>query len=139
MSDSKTISAYDQFESDNTLEAGGVWVPIGTMQFKIARAGGENEAFVKAVTKRFKPFQAAIAADAMPKALATEIVIAVFCETVLKDWKDVFDRKGEEILFTVEAAKGLLTDLPNLFAALQAEAQKVANFRKANLEAASGN
>lgn len=135
----KFISAYDQFESDNDLELSGVWCPVGTMQFKLARAGGENENFVKLASKKFKPFQAAIAADAMPKELATELVLDVFIETILMDWKDVYDRDGTLLVFSKDAAKKLLTDLPNLFVALQQDAQKVANFRKVNLEAAAGN
>lgn len=135
----KFISAYAQFESDSALEADGVWTPIGTMQFKLARAGGDNDAFVKVASKRFKPFQAAIAADAMPKQLATDLVVEVFVETILKDWKDVHDRDGELLPFTTENAVRLLTELPNLFMALQHEAQKVSNFRKVNLEAAAGN
>lgn len=135
----KFISAYDQFESDGGLEADGVWCPIGTMSFKLARAGGENEDFVKKASKRFKPFQAAIAADAMPKQLATDLVVEVFAETILKDWRDVYDRGGELLPYTKENAVRLLTELPNLFVALQQESQKVANFRKENLEASAGN
>lgn len=135
----KNISAYDQFESDRDLEAEGVWVDVGTMGFKIARAGGDNDQFVKVAGKRFKPFQAAIASDAMPKELATELVVDVFVETVLKDWKEVYDRDGSALAYSKDNAKRLLTDLPNLFMALQAEAQKVSNFRRANNEAAAKN
>lgn len=136
---SKIISAYDQFESDRALEQDGVWVQIGTMEFQVARAGGDNDEFIKAASKKFKPFQAAIAADTMPKQLATELVLEVFVTTVLKGWRNVFGRDKVELAFSVENAMKLLTDLPNLFVQLQAEAQRVTNFRKVNLEAAAGN
>ncbi len=136
---SNIISAYDQFESDRSLEQDGVWVQIGTMEFQVARAGGDNDAFIKEASKKFKPFQAAISADTMPKQLATELVLEVFISTVLKGWRNVFGRDKVELEFTAENAKKLLTDLPNLFVQLQNEAQRVTNFRKANLEAAAGN
>lgn len=139
MTDKKHLSAYDQFESDASLESEGKWIDVGTMRFKLARAGGDNEAFIKTASKRFKPFQAAMAADTMPKQLATELVVDVFVGTILKDWKDVYDREGEKIEYSKDAAKALLTELPNLFMALQQESQKMGNFRKENLEAALGN
>lgn len=133
------ISAYEQFESDASLEGDGVWVSIGTMEFKVARAGGDNDDFVKAVTKSFKPFQAAISNDTMPKQMAQDLVVGVFVDTIVKDWRNVYGRDKQPVEFSKENAKQLLTDLPNLFVALQAEAQKISNFRKANLEAAAGN
>lgn len=139
MTDKNIISAYDQFDSDASLETEGVWTTIGTMEFKLARAGGDNDDFVKAVTKSFKPFQVAIANDTMPKEMAVDLVVDVFVDTIIKDWKNVYGRDKQAIEFSKDAAKTLLRDLPNLFIALQAEAQKISNFRKANLEAAAGN
>lgn len=137
--DAQKLSAYAQFESDAALEAAGVWRQIGTMEFLIARAGGENEDFLKTAGKRFKPYQAALAAETMPKELARDLVIDVFVDTILKDWRGVFDRDGVELPFSKENAKRLLRDLPNLFAALQAESQKQGNFRRANVEEAAKN
>lgn len=139
MTTDNIISAYDQFDSDASLESSGVWVTVGTMEFKLARAGGDNDDFVKAVTKNFKPFQAAIAADTMPKQMAQDLVIEVFADTIVKDWRNVFGRDKQPIPYTKDNVKALLKDLPNLFMALQSEAQKISNFRKANLEAAAGN
>jgi hypothetical protein len=137
--DKKALSAYAQFESDGSLETEGAWIELGTMSFKLARAGGDNEDFAKVASKRFKPFQAAIASDSMPKQLANDLVIGVFVDTLIKDWKDVYDRDGTALDFSKENAKRLLTELPNLFMALQAEATKMANFKRANLEASAGN
>ena len=139
MSDKKIISAFDQFESDVSLEQDGVWVQVGTMGFKVARAGGDNDEFVKAVSKRFKPYQAALSADTFPKEMAHDLVVGVFVDTVIKDWKDVYGRDKQPIAFSKEAAKQLFIELPNLFMAVQAEAQKLSNFRRENLEAAAGN
>lgn len=132
-------SAYDLFESSAEAEAKGVWVSVGPFGFKIARAGGSNEAFSKEATKRFKPFQVAINNETMPKEMAEDMVIEIFVDTIILDWKDVGDRDGVLLPFSKENARKLFKELPNLFAELQAQATKTGNFRKENLEAAAGN
>lgn len=134
-----TASAYALFESSVEAEAKGVWVSVGPFQFKIARAGGGNDAFTKEVTKRFKPFQVAINNETMPEDMAKDMVVDVFVDTIVLDWKDVGDREGNPLPFSKENARKLFKDLPNLFAEVQAQAQKTGNFRAENLEAAAGN
>lgn len=136
---SETMNAYSLFESDADAETSGVWVPIADMKFKLARAGGLNDNFAKAVTKTFKPYQAAVASDTMPKELALELVINVFVDTVLLGWENVKGRDGAAIEYSKASAKKLLTELPNLFLKLQEEATKLSNFRKESLEIVAGN
>lgn len=137
--DKKIISAYALYASDAKAEQAGTWVPVGPFKFKLARAGGANERFQKEAAKRFKPFQAAISNDTMPKEMAEDLVIEIFVDTIVLDWADVGDRDGVAIPFSKDAARKLFRDLPNLFEDLQKEAVKAGNFRKENLEAAAGN
>lgn len=130
-------SIYDIYETEAAAEVSGAWIDIGPSQFKLARAGGANEAFQKTATKRLKPFQANL--DNLPKKAADELAAGIFIDTLLLDWKNVIGRDGLEIAFSKEAARKLLTELPNLFAALQNEANKMSNYTKANLEAAAKN
>jgi hypothetical protein len=132
-------SAYALFESSTEAEARGVWVSVGPFQFKLARAGGGNDAFTKEATKRFKPFQVAISNETMPEDMAKDMVVDIFVDTVVLDWKNVGDRDGNELPFSKDAARKLFKDLPNLFTEVQAQATKTGNFRKENLEAAAGN
>lgn len=135
--DTQIVSAYSMFETVAEAEASGIWANVGTMEFKLARTGGANEAFMKTAAKRLKPFQNAL--DQMPRKQQDIMAIGIFVDTILRDWRNVFDRDGTELPFSPENAKRLLTDLPNLFAALQAEANNMSNFTKANLEAAAKN
>ncbi len=132
-----TASVYDLFETETDAEVGGTWIDIGPSKFKLARAGGANENFMKTAAKRLKPFQSAI--DSLPRKAADELARGIFIDTVLLDWKDVTDRSGKVIPYSREAATKLFTDLPNLFIALQNEANKMSNFTKSNLEAAAKN
>lgn len=133
------LSAYAQFESDKDKEAQGTWVNVGTMSFKLARAGGGNEKFMKEAAKRFKPLQAAIQNDQLPPALGQKMVVEIFADTIVLDWKNVAGRDGAELPFSKENVVTLLTDLPNLFIELQRESQAASNFSKDQLEAAAGN
>lgn len=131
------VSAYDMFETVADAEAQGIWIEIGAMRFKLARTGGANEAFMKTASKRLKPFQNAL--EQMPRKQQDTLAIGIFVDTVLMDWENVAGRDKVLIPYSKEAAKALLLDLPNLFAALQAEANSMANFTKANLDAAAKN
>lgn len=133
------MSAYDMFESDAKAEKAGTWIGLGTMRFKIARAGGANSDFIKLASQRFKPYQAAINADTMPKEIADDLVVGIFVDTIVLDWENVYGRDKQLIPFSKEACRKLLTDLPNLFTELQQASMKVSNFQKENLEAAAGN
>lgn len=134
-------SAYELFETSKQAEAEGVWVDIGPFSFKLARAGGQNSTFMKEASKRFKPYQIAINNDTMPQDMALDLVIDIFVDTIVLDWKNVGDKSTppKEIPFSKDAARELFRDLPNLFQELQTQATKTGNFRAQNLEAAAGN
>jgi len=63
----------------------------------------------------------------------------VYAETVLLGWTGVADENGTPLPFTKENCVKLLTDLPDLFRDIQEQAQRVANFRAADLEADAKN
>jgi hypothetical protein len=130
-------SLYDLFETSSDVEMAGAWIPVGPARFKLARAGGGNENFLKTAQKRLKPFQSSL--ESLPKQVADEIAIGIFVDTILMDWEGVTDRSGAALPFSKDAAKKLLSDLPNLFAVLREEAGKLSNFNKTALEDAAKN
>lgn len=135
--ETKTASLYDLFETNSDAENAGIWVPVGPARFKLARAGGANEKFQKTAMKRLKPFAASF--ETLPKKTADELAIGIFVDAVLLDWEGVTDRAGNVVPYSPDAAKKLLTDLPNLYITLRGESEKMSNFSQANLEAAAGN
>ena len=139
MNEKTMISPYDLYGTDPALETNGVWVDVGPMSFLLARAGGENQDFKTMVAKKFAPFQVAIANDMLPETAAKSMLVEVFAETIIKDWKNVGARDGSELPFTKDNAKTLLNDLPELLMTLQAEANKLGNYKKRQLEAAAKN
>jgi hypothetical protein len=135
----KFISPSTLYKGDAEKEARGVWLPIGPYQFLIARAGGHNTEFKKLAAKKFKPYAVAINNETLPEGIALDLLVEVFVETVVLDWKDVGDENGNELPYSKETAKKMLAELPDLMAEIREAASKISNFRSDNLEAAAGN
>jgi hypothetical protein len=135
----KLVSPFDLYKSDSAKENAGVWIPIGPYQFKLARAGGGNNEFKKLGSQRFKPYAAAIQNDTLPEAIAMQLTVEIFVETVVKDWKDVGDADGNPLPFSKEKCAELFEQLPDLFAEVRDASMRVANFRADVREAIAGN
>jgi hypothetical protein len=121
---------YQMFER-TPMETEGIFIDYGPVgKFRIARAGGSNDRFVKAVERECRPYRKAIQLQAMDPKIADAIMYKVFAETVLLGWEGVKDKENKAIPFSVEAAIKLFTDLPDLFTDLNEQATTVSNFRE---------
>ena len=139
------MSLYKQYKTDNLKEVNGVEIETAQNEdgsfatFIISRAGESNKAYQKAIELASKPYRRQIDMGILEPAKAEEIYFNVFCETILKGWKNVFDENGEAIEFSIGAAKKLLTDLPELYKELNVNSNKLALFRVTGLENDSKN
>lgn len=124
---------FKTFGSDASLEQSGVWVEIEGKRFKIARAGGSNLEFAKAMRKKIGPFQRAIQNDRMDEIIARKLVREVFVDTVLKNWEGVEGPDGP-IPYSKENALMLLEKLPNLMFLLQQKAEQFETFQQEEIE-----
>lgn len=128
-------SLYEQFETNANFEKDGINLEYGDgVKFRVARAGGQNQAYSKALEKAIRPHRVALANDTLDAGVAEKVLLDVFCSTVLLGWEGVKDRAGVVMPFTKENAIKLMTDLPDLYADIRAQANKVSNFRKEQLE-----
>jgi len=132
--ESKNMNPYAMFETDRNLEKEGIWIDYGPFSFKVARAGGSNEKYRRMLQHRMKPYRRQIQNETMSEEKAQEIILETFVDAVLLDWKDVRDRDGNVMDFNRENALQLLSDLRDLFADLQTQSQKIANFRREEME-----
>lgn len=129
------MSLYNLFKTDEDLEKEGIWIQYGEASngqqigFKIARAGGQNTAFAKALEKATKPYRKAIQTGMLDDKTADSIYKQVFIDTVVLDWKNVENSDGEILKFNKENAIKLFSDLPELFADLREQAGNVSLFR----------
>lgn len=139
-------SPFDNFQTDPDLERSGVVVDYDGYWFKIARAGGANEAFAKRLNELTQPYKRAIDSDAITPKLGQKLSRQAFCETVLLGWGSeaygegkMVDQDREALSFNLENALSFFEALPDLFADLLVTAQKGQVFRKTIAEADAKN
>lgn len=136
------MSLHKAFKTDTNKESEGVEIVLteaenkdGTFPtFVVARTGGANKRYTKAIEVATRPFRRQIELGTMQNDKAETIYREVYIETVLKSWKNVKDENENDIPFNKENARKLLTELPELYERLQAESKDIANFRDAALE-----
>jgi len=139
------MSLYKLFKTDENLETDGIWLEYGQnekgepIRIKIARAGGHNSAFSKALEKATRPYRKAIQTGMLDNKTADKLYKEVFADTVVLDWINVEGPDGKPMEFKRENVLKLFEDLPDLFADLREQANNVALFREEVREADLGN
>lgn len=134
------MSLYQKFATDPNLETGaGVTLDYGDVKITIHRAGNMNRAYQKALTDKIKPYARMLLAGNLDADKSNQLMAEVYADTIIKGWEGVTDAKGKTLPFTRENVIKLLTDLPDFFVKLQAEADDITNFRKAEIEADAKN
>lgn len=123
------MSAYNMFKTDPEMEKGGVTIDYGDFKFKIARAGGHNTAFLRAMEREAKPYRRAIQNESITVDIAEEILRKVYADTVILGWEGMKDEQGKDLPFTKENCLKVLRDLPDLFNDLKEMATKLSLFR----------
>ena len=123
------MSLYKLFKTDENLETDGTWLEYGQnekgepIRIKIARAGGHNSAFSKALEKATRPYRKAIQTGMLDNKTADKLYKEVFADTVVLDWINVEGPDGKPMEFKRENVLKLFEDLPDLFADLREQPQ----------------
>lgn len=141
-------SVLAAFTTDKASETKGKWIEVGPAKFLLARAGGSNAKFQKAVEVAMRPYQRLIQMDQFSEAEASKAMVKPFVDHVLLGWENVRpvmqdeDQEwiaGEPFPYTKEKAVEILTNLPDLFRHLLGESTKLGNFSPDFIKVASGN
>lgn len=139
------MNLYKLFKTDENLETDGIFIEYGEtddgkpVRIRIARAGGKNTAFTKALEKATRPHRKAIQSGSMDNATADRLYRDVFADTVVLGWENVTGPDGKPLEFNKENVLKLFQDLPDLFQDLREQAANAALFREAVLEEDLGN
>ncbi len=120
---------YSVFQTDKALEKEGIILDYGDFKIKIARAGGANAAFQKALTSKIRPYKRQIDAGTIPDDVAEKLFLDVYAEAVVLGWEGVTDENGKPLPYSKENAVKLFSDLPDLFRDVQNQAAAISNFR----------
>lgn len=140
MTDVKRISIFDLYETDKTAEEDGKWfdtfgpeisLKIRRYSSKVAR-DGHNKLYGP-VLKVYKTL------DKVPENIGVDLTVKHLARFVVSDWKGVFDRSGEEITFSPEAAEVLFNKLPDFAKEVLLTSINMDNYRAENVESIKGN
>ena len=131
---------FEMFGTDKALETEGIWYEFDKeTKFRLARAGGANMRFAKALEAKTRPYRRQIENGTIDNDLANSLLREAFAETVLLDWKGVSGPDGVALEYSAANAVKLFEQLPDLFTELQNEATRLSNFRNEQVEADAGN
>lgn len=130
------MNLYKMFKTDEHYEKEGIDLIYGDnskgnqIRIKVARAGGANVKYAKALERRTKPYRRQIQNETIDPKFAEQLIMETFAESVILGWDGVEDEEGNDMPFSFENCIKLFTDLPDLWADVQAQSQKVALFRQ---------
>lgn len=139
------------FKTDATLEKKGVEIDYNYAVITVARAGGTNGAYKKALIDALQPFRQALQAGLIEENILQPKFIKLFADHIVLDWKTRRSDgslvqgiegdggvDGELLPFTPENVFKYLSECPELFTDLENQASSRKLFLK-DLEAAAGN
>ena len=133
-------SIYDLYSTDSKLEEDGINVDFGDYGiFVVARSGGANEKFLKAIERKSRPYRRQIDSGDIDLDIMNRLIMETMAESVILNWSGVKGRDGKNLKFSPETCLKLFEDLPDLYAALRDESQKLANYRALEIEEDSKN
>lgn len=132
MTDTKPISIFDLAETDTSAEEDGRWFKdvFGdetNIDLKLRRM--TSKAAMKARRNLEKGYRKHLKNGVYPDDIAIDIMTEHLAKGVVVDWKGLYDRDGNVIEFSPEAALTLLKKLPTLRDMIAVMAQNLDNFR----------
>ena len=151
----KPRSIFDDYETSLELERDGAWVTTSKgYEFKIARIGGMNPQYSNYLIEQGKVIQSQIEAlqDKAEEELneknigllndlsakMDEVMFEALARFIVKGWRNLYDREGKEIPYTVDNAIKLM-QMSELYRELYPLAQRYSTFLVSNLEATAKN
>lgn len=141
------MNIYKSFQTNKNLETKGITVEyhdendpdLPPSKFIVARAGGSNQAYEKAMDRKTKPIRRALSAGTVSMAEIKRINREVFAETCLLSWENVDGPDGKPLEFNYDNAVQLFKDMPDLFDDLFQQSSSANLFRQVNAEEAAKN
>lgn len=147
------MGLHKQFKTDQNMERDGIIIDYGPnddlpkgedgqhppMRFRIARAGGANQAFNKTLERLTRPHRRAIQSGNMSMELSDKLYRQAFIESILIGWDNITTADGQPLPYSPENADKLFTDLPDLYTDLREQSNNASLFREESLQEDLGN
>lgn len=134
-------SIFDLYETNRESEEDGKWFDeeFGPeVKLKLRRYNAKVPRLAR--DKAFKPHLKAYKTfDKIPEDVSVPLTNKLLAETIVVDWKGIFDRDGNEIPFSKEAALDLFTKLPDFATAVILVSVNADNYRAEDKDEIKGN
>lgn len=106
--------------------------------FYIARSHTSNPEWLAANERENAKYKGRMRANQMTAEDWSNITRKVFLSVLLKGWENFLDKDGNQIPYNAENAEKYITEYPELYEYLAAQATDDENFRKAEMEGDAG-
>lgn len=136
---------HKNYGTDERKEVQGVRFSMGQNEdkseivFILSRASKTNKHYTQTLKRLAAPHQRAQELGTLSEEVAEDLMLDVFTQSLLKGWENVKDQFGNDLPFSPEAAKKLMLELPDVYAILSAECNKITLFRSEAQAAAAKN
>lgn len=145
---------YEMFDQDEKLEVEGIYLEYPLFRVKVARAGGSNKRYNKVLQQKAKPYRRAIQTETLGEEIGEALMRNSFIDACVVGWdtreaaegegsswktNTMHDAEGKVVPYNIDAVKALLTKRPELYRALQEDANRAALYRKEVREGDKGN
>lgn len=127
---------FNEFATDTVAEIEGKWFPLKDAQLRLARTG--NPRYREKLRVELNIHGAAIEKGLLDLELNDAVMIDVLVDTILLDWKG-FTEGGRDVPYSKAKAREMLTKFRDFREFVAATADKMDNFRLAEVEEAKGN
>ena len=117
---------------DTNKQESGVWMEYGGSDFLVAYTGTR---FTKTLNRLRKPYEKQIQRNTIDPETLSGLYQTAIAETVLLDWKGVFDMEGNEVPYSVEMAKEALSGDPEFMSWVTEVSTEIGNYEKEAKEA----
>src|SRR5690606_38337747 len=134
------FDGFDDDTTDENRESGeGVRVEYDDGRaFMIHRAGGSNRKFTKLLQAKMKPHERKLQMGTLPESVAERIMMECYAHAIVIGW-DGITAKGKAVPFTPDNCIALFEAKPEVFRAIQRDANDLALFRREVQEENAGN
>jgi hypothetical protein len=125
-----STSLYQQYGNDKAAEVEhGIELRFADAKFFVRRAGGANQKYNQELRRLTRPLRKQIQIDVLEDNAYDELNKKAYFRAVVIGWENVNDADGNYITFSEANFVKLMTDLPDLWDALQDACTRLSNFR----------
>ena len=127
-----------EYGTREDLERDGIWVqvqlerlPVGHAQpeFRVARMNKSNRRWVAAAESQTKRYGRKIDLGLVKADEARKSNLKIFCQTVIRDWRNIFNAAGEAVPYDAALCEKFLTANDDIYTFLLSEAQNGSRYQ----------